>query len=290
MWHFISEHIGEATGALFVCQHRAQAHGGDIHQCFIIRDETRRFFVKFCPQQTDSVFAPEIDGLHAIEATNTVLTPKVICHGVTPEAEKSQEYLVLAFMRFSELEDHWTELGALLAAMHKAHTGNTFGWPTDNLIGRTPQINTQRSQWAQFYAENRIGYQLECLARQGHQFVSIDDIVSEVQSRLSSHQPVCSLLHGDLWSGNVGMTKRGAVIYDPAVYIGDRETDIAMTELFGGFPAHFYDAYRHTWPLPDDYPERRQLYQLYHLLNHAVMFGDHYLSDAKSAIIRLQSS
>ena len=285
MWHFISDHISDATGALFVCQHRTKAPGGDSHNSFIIHDERRRFFVKVRPCEGEVTLIFEADGLHAIAKTNTLHTPVVICHGTLDEGGKEYEYLVLSHIRFCTGTDQdWFTLGKQLAGMHNIDQGQQYGWHEDNRIGLSPQRNVLHRSWPTFFSEFRIGAMLNRLAEKGERLTNNDVLVTAVNTLLYNHHPSPSLLHGDLWSGNAGFCKKGPVIFDPAVYIGDSETDIAMTELFGGFNSEFYRGYASVRPLDDGYPERKQAYQLYHILNHALLFGGHYQNMAKSVI------
>ncbi|RDV27517.1 fructosamine kinase family protein [Alteromonas aestuariivivens] len=289
MWHFISERISEATGALFVCQSRTEVQGGDTHQCYVIRDDTHRYFVKVCAQQCHGQLACEADGLKAIAKTGQLLTPPLICHGSVELGHQESEYLVLGFVRFISPEaSHWYMLGEQLARLHQQPTDGQYGWRTDNFIGKTRQKNQWNGNWACFFAEQRIGWMLEELARHNQRLVNIDVFITQIAQFLSSHRPEPALLHGDLWSGNASICKRGPIVYDPAVYIGDRETDLAMSELFGAFPAGFYQGYHDTYAIDGDYARRKSLYQLYHLLNHALIFGGHYLASCKSAIIHFQ--
>ena len=177
-----------------------------------------------------------------------------------------------------------------LAAMH-AHTAAGFGWDRDNTIGATPQPNQWTRDWVTFLREQRIGHQLG-LARDNGLPAATHDRVERVQSALPRlfdvYQPQPSLLHGDLWGGNWAVESGGhPVVFDPAVYYGDREADLAMTELFGGFDRGFYEAYRRTWPLDPGYDVRRDLYQLYHILNHFNLFGGGYAGQVRALADRL---
>jgi fructosamine-3-kinase len=159
-----------------------------------------------------------------------------------------------------------------------------FGWDFNNTIGSTPQINNWTSNWAEFFAEYRLGYQFQLARRNGGYFPGQEGLLAAIP-QLLDHQPEASLVHGDLWSGNGAITKSGEpVIFDPATYVGDREVDIAMTELFGGFPAAFYRGYNEVWPLDDGYKRRKPLYNLYHILNHFNLFGGGYGSQANRMI------
>jgi fructosamine-3-kinase len=163
----------------------------------------------------------------------------------------------------------------MLAALHR-NTNDHFGWATDNWIGLSPQQNGWSSDWAEFFLEKRLTPQA---ARAG----LLKDL-PDVRKILKHHKPIPSLLHGDLWSGNAGFTKDGPVIYDPAVYYGDREADLAMTELFGGFPKQFYASYEKDLPIDAGYETRKHVYNLYHLLNHLNIFGGGYITQIQSTI------
>ena len=177
-----------------------------------------------------------------------------------------------------------------LAQLHRT-TAEAYGWHRDNTIGTTPQDNARTEDWAAFFRDRRIAPQLALAARNGHggrlQRAG-ERLLAAMPLLLAGHAPVASLLHGDLWSGNAARLASGEpVIFDPAVYFGDRETDLAMTELFGGFPAAFHAAYRAAWPIDAGYPVRRTLYNLYHVLNHLNLFGGGYGAQAEAMIGQL---
>jgi len=171
----------------------------------------------------------------------------------------------------------WAGLARMLATLHR-QTGPRFGWHRDNFIGAAPQINSWRDDWATFFHECRIRPQLELARKNGF------SIPFPKENFLENHKPSPSLLHGDLWRGNAGFVEEGPVIFDPAVYYGDREAELAMTELFGGFPARFYEAYNEAFPLPDGYETRKHFYNLYHLLNHLNIFGAGYLAQVRRTL------
>ncbi len=178
-------------------------------------------------------------------------------------------------------------LGEQLAALHGI-PGDRFGWSRDNYIGTTPQLNSPSDDWIGFWRDCRLGPQL-AMARDAGFGSRLSDrgerLLAGLDVLLGDHEPVASLLHGDLWAGNKAYTPAGQpVIFDPASYHGDRETDIAMSELFGGFEQAFYDAYQACSPLPAGYPLRRDLYKLYHVLNHLNLFGSAYLCRSESLI------
>ena len=288
MWHFISEHISDQTGQFFSCQRKETISGGDTHESYVIKDTTRRYFVKTRQYDDTQQLSHEAEGLKAIEDTQTINVPKVICHGITPTGEPRIEYLVLSCIRFVEpTQADYTLLGQQLAALHNINAYTSYGWPHDNYIGANVQTNGRMASWADFFAEKRIGSMLERLALCGqwrNDDGNIDDIVTLCRHVLSLHQPHASLLHGDLWAGNAGFCKKGPVLFDPAIYVGDRETDLAMAELFGGFPSAFFDGYQETSPIEKNYAQRKPIYQLYHILNHGLLFGAHYIAQAKQII------
>jgi fructosamine-3-kinase len=163
-----------------------------------------------------------------------------------------------------------------------------FGWDINNTIGSTVQINNWTANWAEFWAEHRIGYQLKLARRRGGHFPQGERLLKVIPELLAGYEPQPSLVHGDLWGGNAGVTSAGEpVIFDPAAYFGDREVDIAMTELFGGFPAEFYRGYNQVGPLDLGYEKRKTLYNLYHILNHFNLFGGSYASQANQMINRI---
>ena len=187
-------------------------------------------------------------------------------------------------------EGDFAALGRMLALVHSAR-GEFFGWRRDNYIGTTPQANRRSSSWSEFWRDARLRPQLDLGKRNGLSASLLgkgERLLEAVPRLLSGHVPSLSLLHGDLWSGNARFLAGGApVLFDPAVYWGDRETDLAMTELFGGFPPAFYSAYTEAAPLAADYPRRKVLYKLYHVLNHANLFGGGYASQAERMIDQL---
>jgi len=222
-------------------------------------------FLKEAPAGRADAFAAEVDGLDALRPH--VRVPKVLDHGVRDR----KAYLRLEFLQLQRTGD-WKAMGRMLANLHR-QTGRRFGWHRDNYIGLAPQINTWRDEWAGFFLEFRLRPQA---SKAGLDLPKL--------TLLDSHRPQPSLLHGDLWNGNAGFTSEGPVVFDPAVYYGDREADLAMTELFGGFPREFYDAYNAAWPLAPGYAKRKHLYNLYHLLNHLNIFGGSYRGQVEATL------
>jgi protein-ribulosamine 3-kinase len=247
------------------------ASGGCIHDCYQVNIRGATRFLKSNSGDYKDAFAAEADGLAALRAAG-MRAPAPLSHGVAA----GHAYLVLEYLDLSGRKD-FAALGRMLAAAHR-ESGPRFGWHRDNYIGATPQMNGWCDDWREFWMERRLRPQIEMAKRKGF------DLVLPRISILETHEPQPSLLHGDLWSGNAGFTAEGPVVFDPAVYYGDREADLAMSELFGGFPAEFYRAYDQVWPLDEGYERRKPLYNLYHLLNHLNLFGSGYLGQVQSAL------
>lgn len=282
MWTKIDAHITELTGEEFHTQQRRSVGGGCINQGYAISDGDRTYFVKLNQASQIDMFEAEALGLQQMWETQTIRIPKPICCGIADD----KAYIVMEWLDLgrSANASAWEEMGRQLAAMHKS-SSKAFGWERNNTIGSTPQINTWTSDWAEFFAEHRIGYQLKLAKRRGGHFSQGESLLKAIPELLAGHQPQPSLVHGDLWSGNAAVTVAGEpVILDPAPYYGDREVDIAMTELFGGFPAAFYRGYNEAWPLDAGYEQRKTLYNLYHILNHFNLFGGSYGSQANRTI------
>ena len=258
--------------------------GGCIHRAFVVEGEGGPWFVKTNDAQHADGFAAEADGLSAILATG-VRAPRPLCHG----ADDAHAWIVMEFVELGGPPDP-ARLGAQLAKLHAAR-GDAYGWRRDNWIGATPQRNARSGDWTEFWAKERLAPQLALARRNG-----LGDGLARAGERLlgalprllAGYLPRASLLHGDLWGGNAGYLADGEpIVFDPAVYYGDPEADLAMTELFGGFPSAFYHAYREIVPLEPGYEWRKNLYNLYHVLNHANLFGGGYAEQAEAMMRRL---
>jgi len=282
MWTLIAEHISQVTAQPFnINQHRSVS-GGCINQGYCLQGDGLAYFVKINQASRLSMFAAEAFGLKQMAATHTIRLPKPICWGISD----NYSYLVLEWLEFAQGNSlSWEKMGQKLALMHQTQGNQRFGWNENNTIGSTPQINAWTDNWADFFAQHRIGYQLQLAQKRGGSFPERTEVLLAVLKCLKDHYPQPSLVHGDLWSGNVGVTKDGEpVILDPATYYGDREVDIAMTELFGGFPAAFYRGYNEVFPLEEGYQQRKTLYNLYHILNHFNLFGGGYGTQANQML------
>jgi protein-ribulosamine 3-kinase len=231
------------------------------------------------------MFIAEAAGLEAIAATNTIRVPLPITHG----SAGGQSYLVLEHLELSS-RGNAKLLGDQLASLHRC-SSSQYGFAQDNFIGTTPQPNLWQDNWIDFWREQRLGFQLRLAAQNGYGG-QLQSLGTKLQDALPAffegYTPKPSLLHGDLWSGNHAFLADGTpAIFDPAVYYGDRECDLAMTELFGGYGTDFYAAYRAAYPLDSGYATRRELYNLYHILNHANLFGGGYAGQAARIMQKL---
>jgi protein-ribulosamine 3-kinase len=286
-WRDVERSVREASGTSFAIESRAGVGGGCINESHVIRGRGRAYFVKLNTPEKAEMFAAEAAGLHEIARTRTVRVPEPVCHGASPAAC----WLVLEHLELKPATaGSMRELGSGLARMHRVSSGH-HGWKRDNTIGSTPQVNTPSRDWLVFWRERRLEFQLRFAVSKGHGGKLIADgerLMEKLAAFFPGYDPVPSLLHGDLWSGNASTAASGEpVIFDPAVYYGDREADLAMTELFGGFPPVFYEAYRAEYPLDAGYATRKQLYNLYHVLNHLNLFGGGYRAQAERMIAQL---
>lgn len=284
MWPAIASQIGEAMHIDFNITERSQISGGEINQAFRISDGQHTFFVKLNDRAGVDMFRAEWTALEHLLNTQTLKLPRPVCCGTTV----SSSFLVLEYIALGHAGDQdWHMLGRQLAHLHMGSAQPMYGWDEDNFIGTTVQPNIWHKKWATFFAEQRIGWQLQLLNEKGIHFGDIEEITGAIKNRLAGHQPRASLLHGDLWRGNLGFDDQQGVLFDPASYFGDRETDIAMTELFGQFPSSFYQGYDAVWPRDEGYRERRDIYNLYHLLNHVNLFGEAYIKQAKTSLFNI---
>lgn len=253
----------------------AAVAGGDINEAWRVDTGSASLFLKTGPNSAYDMFAAEAEGLAELGAAEAVRVPGVIAIGQTDR----DAFLALEWLDIGRpTADSDSRLGERLAELHRV-TAKQFGWKRDNTIGRTPQPNPWTDDWVEFFREHRLCFQLDLAAQSGHrgEIQSLGAALSEaLPSLFDGYDVLPSLLHGDLWGGNRAAIDDEPVIFDPATYYGDRESDIAMTMLFGRFNASFYDAYESAWPFAAGHERRIELYQLYHLLNHLNLFGSGY--------------
>ena len=288
LWQSIENHIAETLDESVSLSRPGSVGGGCINQAWRAQSGSRKFFIKVNAADALDMFIAEAEGLDELGRAPDLCIPAPVCYGTAD----GQAYLVMNDLQLGGSASH-AALGEGLAAMHRI-TAEQFGWHRNNTIGATTQINDQTDDWPSFWREQRLGYQLQLAQQKGagsRLRSSGERLLEKLPVLLDGHQPVASLLHGDLWSGNYAFTRSGKpAIFDPAVYYGDRETDLAMTELFGGFGRDFYAAYQNAWPLDSGYPLRKKLYNLYHILNHYNLFGGGYLSQAENMMQSLLTS
>ncbi len=287
LFQSIARHIHDSTGKPFALLGAVTVGGGCINSTYRLEGKTDAYFIKLNRKDRLPMFEAESSGLAEIASTASVRVPQPVCCGVVGD----QSYLAMEFLALRPAGGSCDRLlGQRLAALHGI-ARPYYGWHRDNTIGSSPQPNTRHHDWIGFWSQCRLGFQLKLaetlgyggkLQREGVKLIELLPVF------FVSYQPKPSLLHGDLWGGNFAANEIGQpVIFDPACYYGDREADIAMTELFGGFGRDFQAAYTDVFPLDVGYRTRKTLYNLYHIINHLNLFGGGYLAQAENMIARL---
>jgi fructosamine-3-kinase len=293
---WLEQELGEVLRAM------APVGGGCIHSAWRLElADGRRLFAKTNRASLLPVLAAEADGLRALaEAVRAAAhtdgrQPLTIPTPLTLAERDGTALLLLSWLelgvRCADPDGAWRCLGTSLAQLHRAslsgHDGR-FGWGQDNFIGSGPQPNGWCSDWGRFFSEQRLGAQLAWAARGGRRLAGGEALLERAAAWLGRHGAEPCLVHGDLWSGNAALlADGGGALFDPAVYRGDREVDLAMAQLFGGFPPAFFAGYEAAWPLPPGHERRREIYNLYHRLNHANLFGGSYWPQAERSIAGL---
>jgi fructosamine-3-kinase len=273
--------------------HTDRMHGGDINKAYALTLNTGdRIFMKANAKENVSFFTAEAAGLSAIAATQAIATPPILCTGTDDGEEVGYSFLLLKFIESSKKRtDYYEAFARELAAFHSADTtpfvpNYRFGFFQDNFIGARFQDNTPSECWIPFFRDRRLAPQFKTADAHfsSGDHAKITRLLDHLDEFLVEPEKP-SLLHGDLWGGNVLCGADGkAMLIDPAAYVGHAEADLAMTELFGGFSPAFHAAYREVRPLQAGYEDRRDLYNLYHLLNHLNMFGTGYLGAVLSIV------
>lgn len=266
-----------------------QVYGGDINDAYaLVLSDGQKIFMKTNAVNNYRFFSTEERGLSALRATGAIGVPKLLGTGI--DKERGFSFLLLEFLESTApIKTYWEEFGRQLARMHRADCsafGNTYGFPEDNFIGATVQKNTPKTSWIDFFRDCRLKLQIT-MAKQYFDVglrKKLDYLLTHLEDYIQ--EPAFpSVLHGDLWGGNVICGRDGkAWLIDPAAYVGDFETDLAMTELFGRFPSAFYAAYAEINPIDSGYRERKKIYQLYHILNHLNLFGRSYLGSVAALV------
>lgn len=263
--------------------------GGSIANSSRIRTDRNAYFLKWGTNQVADTFLAEADGLRTLASADSPLHIPAVLH-VSPETDEGPGFLLMEWIAAGvKNREFWMQFGRGLAELHRT-TEDRYGFDEANFIGSLPQVNDWAESWPEFFRTRRLQPQVQ-MARERDRWNSRwNKHLNRLYARLDGwlpDEPEPSLLHGDLWSGNVMADEsRTATLIDPAVYYGHREADLAMTELFGGFNHRFYAAYREAWPLDDGYEQRRDLYNLYHLINHLNHFGKSYADSVETLIRR----
>ncbi|HLY52617.1 MAG TPA: fructosamine kinase family protein [Steroidobacteraceae bacterium] len=283
----VAAEIDRLTGLGCAGRPAQRLAGGSINDCYRWPTRGAPLFVKVAGRAAAPMLEAEAEGLAELEQARALRVPKVLARGATREVA----FLALEWLERGAADERCeARLGEGLAAQH-ARSAPAFGWRRDNTIGSTPQANGPLDSWVEFYRERRLRPQLTLAVENG--FGALlgscgERLLEAVPQLLAGHRPKPALLHGDLWGGNWLATQEGEpALFDPAVYYGDREADLAMTRLFGGFGRPFYRAYEQAAPLPPGAALRGELYNLYHVLNHANLFGGGYAAQARAMIGRL---
>ena len=284
-WAVLAARLGDHVAGTAQAVRATELAGGDINRAFCLQVGARRFFVKLNRAEREAMFVAERRGLEAIRRSGTIRVPEVYLDG----RDGAWAYLVMEFIELVGQPDPG-RLAQALAAMHHCVQAR-FGFDADNTIGSSAQANPLTDDWIEFWRESRLGRQLQLAQKNGMERRMIDSgyrLGENLAPFFSDYHPRASLLHGDLWSGNQGADATGnPVIYDPACYYGDHETDLAMMELFASPGERFFAVYHQHFPIDGGYRQRRDLYNLYHVLNHANLFGGGYPRQAQRMIDRL---
>ena len=247
----------------------------------VLDQDGNKYFVKAASGEYDMLRA-EYLGIKEMYETQTIRVPQPIAFG----QHNNRAFVIFEYLEFTGAGSQY-ELGMQVAKMHRSMSDKGFGFHIDNTCGATPQPNGWMDDWADFWEERRLGHMLRLTNDAGLSAEKVKELKSKTRELLS-HEPGPSLVHGDMWGGNKGFVKDNGntvpTIFDPATYYGDREVDVAMTYVFGGYNSDFYEGYESEWPLPAGHEKRRTVYNLYHILNHEVLFGGGYLRQAQGMI------
>lgn len=297
MYDSLKEALEAAFGPGVEVTDRVPASGSDLNEVWHLHlSNGDVLFLKTNAFAKWKYFTAEEAGLSAIHSTDTIAVPHCFGCGTATGCGFQGQF---SFLLMEQLEpaprraDFWETFAEELAEMHRAPTegfvpGGVYGFREDNVIGTTKQVNTPKDSWVDFFRENRLEFQFKMAYDYfgSSEKKDFDSILNRLENLLPEPD-YPSLLHGDLWGGNFMTGPDGkAWLIDPAVYVGHREADLAMTELFGGFSGDFYDAYFEAASIGKDYRERRDLYNLYHLLNHLNLFGGSYYGSVVNTLRR----
>lgn len=281
MWKAISQILADQFGAYYSIKSQTPINSGETHKAWIIDDGIQPVFVKANERSYRSMFRAEADQLQLLARSHCINVPQV--YGVGCSQHHSfilLETLPLAPINAKSMQSFGTQM----AKLHQWQQQDKYGLDFDTWLGKIHQPNEWKHNWATFFSQQRIGWQLQLCKEKGIYFADIEKITQAIAIQLAKHNPQPALLHGALWYKNCGQVKDQIFVYDPACYWGDRECDIAFTELFEPFSAEFYQAYQTHYPLEDGYLQRKPLYQLYYLLNLSYRYQGKYIEKAQQII------
>lgn len=285
---YLQSLLCQALGTSITFQHIRPLKRTPVYTTALVETEKRRFFIKYGPAKAYDLLAAEADGLQAIADTDSFKTPDIQALSRT----ESSGLLVLEYLDLQPLSS--AEEGSLFAEkltqLHQFHS-ERFGWHQDNYLGLSSQHNAWQINWARFFITSRLTPQLQKAYQQGYRtplHTLAERILPRAPALFLDYRIQPSLLHGDLWYGNTGVTTDGQLaVFDPACYYGDTEAELALAELFGGFPSSFYAGYFRLNPPAPGSEYRKLLYRLYHILNHLNLFGSTYLREAETLLKKL---
>lgn len=286
-WETFSHDLSQSLDRDLEILSTSSVSGGDIHKAYHLHTNHGDYFLKTNDKKALALFESEAHSLRRISETQTLIVPSPLAVGETT----SQAWLLMNHLEFGSKGDD-RQRGRDLAFLHQQiEPHNKFGWDQDNYIGHTLQKNSWQYDWLTFYGQYRLQFQLDLARENGaspHLYEQGLAVIEALPRFFDDYTPKASMLHGDLWAGNSGFLTNGdAVFFDPASYYGDRETDLAMTELFGGYTDDFYHGYREVFPIHEGYERRKPLYNLYHVLNHFNLFGGGYAHQAQRLMEQL---
>ncbi|MBE2896465.1 fructosamine kinase family protein [Pasteurellaceae bacterium HPA106] len=281
MWKAISQLLADQLGAYYSIKTKEAVQDGEQHHAWVIDDGTLPVFVKANDRTFRATFRAEADQLEALAATKTVRVPRVYGVGCS----ENSSFIVMEYLPLSPISaKNQKALGRKLAQLHSHSTTDSYGFDYDTWLGPVYQPNAWRKNWSTFFAENRIGWQLQLCKEQGIHFGNFENIISAVSFHLAKHQPKPALLHGAFYAKNRGVSDDDIVLFDPACYWGDHECDLALNALFESDLDAFYQGYSDICPIDQGYAYRQTIYQLYYLLNFSHRFGGDYIERAMENI------
>ncbi len=281
--NYLQDELSEPLGSDFQIQRKEAVGGGCINHAYRLHTTKGVFFLKWNYSCADDLFIREAECLRELKrvAGDALLVPEVI---LANEADELSGFILLEYLESGTVAGQEAKLGRGLARLHR-HQPSEFGFFHDNYCGATPQLNDWNESWVEFFAQNRLGFILRLI--KNSRDISATDlrVFENLIDRLDlllPHNSKASLIHGDLWSGNYLYSSRGPALIDPASYYADREMELSIMQMFGGFSSKTWAAYNEAFPLASGWEERVQIYQLYHILNHYYLFGGGYLQQAVS--------